>query len=89
MKCGKTTWKCPICEKIVTQNHYTWLFIDSLLFDLRVHYHCKHVHGKKYFSTKGISKRLLFLIPSVIANTLTLILWGLTYPIWLLHESLG
>jgi hypothetical protein len=75
-----------MCDETITQNHYTWLFIDSLLFDLKVHYHCKNEHGHGFYKTKGIIKRLLLLLPSVIANIFTFILWLITYPFWWIHE---
>lgn len=89
MKYGSSTWKCPKCNKEIVQNKYTWLMIDMLLHEIKIHYHCKFKHGIGYFTLRGIIKRWLILIPFGLINIITLILWLITYPFWILHELLG
>lgn len=89
MKSGVTTWHCTECNKDIVQNNYSWLFIDSLLFDISTYYHCKFKHGKTIGRTSVIAIRLLFFIPLAILNVITVILLLITYPFWALHEYLG
>ena len=63
--------------------------VGNRLFEEKVHYHCKNKHGHGFYKIKGIIKRLLFLIPSVLINIIALILWSLTYPFWWIHEFIS
>jgi len=58
------------------------------LFDLKVHYHYKLKHHKKYMTDKGLLKRFGFCILMCILNVMYLIVYGITYPVWALHEFL-
>jgi len=89
MKIGKISHRCSICEREIIQNKYSWLLIDGLLFDFKIHLHYKIKHRERYFTVKGIIKRISFLIPFTILNVLGLILLVITYPFWALHELLG
>lgn len=86
MKIGNQEWTCSKCNQVITQNKYTWLIMEDLLFELKIHYHCKFKHKRGFFTSKGITKRLLLLLPFGIAQVIVLILWLITYPFWILHE---
>jgi len=89
VKIGRTSHKCSICNKEISQSKYSWLFIEYLLLDFKIHLHYKFKHKERYFTPKGIVKRVAMLIPFAIINILTLTVVMITYPFWIIHELLN